>query len=214
MDRCLRKEVANGDPALTDAVLDALTTHESSFFRNEILFRWLSDTGLARLIETGANGAPLSIWSAGCSTGQELLTIGMMLHARADDWRGWTIELLGTTGRGEDQRIEVEVVYGVRRPIDAMWSMVAFQRRQPTWYARLDTVDLPAWIERSISTMVDMREQVPGVVIDFDDLPDGGVVRSVATRLAPGWSDDDVDQWARFANDATSLNRPHGQPVL
>ena len=46
------------------------------------------------------------------------------------------------------------------------------------------------------------------VVIDFDDLPDGGVVRSVATRLAPGWSDDDVDQWARFANDATSPNRP------
>jgi len=104
--------------------------------------------------------------------------------------------------------IEVEVVYGVRRPIDAMWSMVAFQRRQPTWYARLGTVDLPAWIERSISTMVDMREQVPGAVIDFDDLPDGGVVRSVASRLAPGWSDYDVDQWARFATDATSLNRP------
>jgi hypothetical protein len=104
--------------------------------------------------------------------------------------------------------IEVEVVYGVRRPIDAMWSMVAFQLRQPTWYARLGIVDLPTWIERSVSTMADMREQVPGAVIDFDDLPDGGVVRSIATRLAPGWSDDDVDQWARFATDATSLNRP------
>ena len=79
--------------------------------------------------------------------------------------------------------IEVEVVYGVRRPIDAMWSMAAFQRRQPTWYARLGTADLPAWIERSLSTMVDMREQVPGVVIDFD-------------------------QWAQFATDATSPDRP------
>lgn len=104
--------------------------------------------------------------------------------------------------------IEVEVVYGVRRPIDAMWSMAAFQRRQPTWYARLGTADLPAWIERSLSTMVDMREQVPGVVIDFDDLPDGDVVRSVASRLAPSWSGGDVDQWAQFATDATSPDRP------
>jgi len=89
----LRERVVQGDPKLTDEVLNALTTHESSFFRNAAMFRWLEAFGLDRLRDGLAPGAPLRAWSAGCATGEEVLSVAMLLVDHCGE-RPW--ELLGT----------------------------------------------------------------------------------------------------------------------
>jgi chemotaxis protein methyltransferase CheR len=38
----------------------------------------------------------LRVWSAGCSTGEELYTLSILLHEQIPDFESWTIDLVGT----------------------------------------------------------------------------------------------------------------------
>ena len=38
----------------------------------------------------------MRIWSAGCSTGQEVYSLAMLFAEEPEEWRGWTIDILGT----------------------------------------------------------------------------------------------------------------------
>ncbi|MCF8062875.1 MAG: protein-glutamate O-methyltransferase CheR [Deltaproteobacteria bacterium] len=74
---------------LKDAVLDAIATNETLWFRDRHPFRVLRETVLPRLqeeIETGRRER-IAIWSAACSTGQEPYSIAMTaldLYSRRD----------------------------------------------------------------------------------------------------------------------------------
>lgn len=64
-------------------LVEALTTHTTSFFREKAHFDWLAEEGLPALIERGAGeGAPLTIWSAACSLGSEMWTAAMVVDRR------------------------------------------------------------------------------------------------------------------------------------
>ena len=70
-------------PGATDTVtaplIDAMTTHETSFFRDGVFWKALADLVLPRVVTPGL---PLRIWSAACSTGQEPYTLAMLIHER------------------------------------------------------------------------------------------------------------------------------------
>ncbi|HTG37903.1 protein-glutamate O-methyltransferase CheR [Sphingomonas sp.] len=63
------------DGALADAVIEALLNHETSFFR---------DPGVLEqaLSALAARDRPIRIWSAGCATGQEPLSLAMLFAER------------------------------------------------------------------------------------------------------------------------------------
>ena len=64
---------SSGGQAELQAFLEALTTHTTSFFREKKHYDWLLSTGFEELTRTGAGVyRDLVIWSAACSTGQEL----------------------------------------------------------------------------------------------------------------------------------------------
>jgi chemotaxis protein methyltransferase CheR len=77
---------------LAEQVTEALTTNESSFFRDVKPFDHLRRV-LPALAAARPPGAPLRIWSAACSTGQEAYSIGMILAELALDRRA---EIIGT----------------------------------------------------------------------------------------------------------------------
>jgi len=63
-----------------ERLLDAVTVRETSFFRNPPQMEALRSTVLpALLARAGARGRPVTIWSAGCSTGEEPYTLAMLL---------------------------------------------------------------------------------------------------------------------------------------
>lgn len=77
----LVERVRSGDRAVIGAVVDALTTHETSFFRDVDVYGWLESECLPTLVaQTGTR--ELAVWSAACSTGQEALSVGMLLLER------------------------------------------------------------------------------------------------------------------------------------
>lgn len=65
---------------VTSPLIDAMTTHETSFFRDGPFWRAMQELILPRLgvLEPGST-KPLRIWSAACSTGQEAYSLAMML---------------------------------------------------------------------------------------------------------------------------------------
>ena len=63
--------------ALERAVVEALTTHESSFFRDGRPFEHLRAI-LPRLASAKTAGERVRIWSAACSTGQEAYSVAML----------------------------------------------------------------------------------------------------------------------------------------
>lgn len=87
------------EPALAQQVVDAITTHETIFFRDGAPFEALQFKLLPEVIDARERmGQPkkLRIWSAACSTGQEPYSIGMILHEVLGDLRGWDIQILAT----------------------------------------------------------------------------------------------------------------------
>ncbi len=82
--------------ALLDSVIEALTTHETSFFRDATTFRALGTSILPALIQRRAHRRSLSIWSAGCSTGQEPYSLAILLREHFPELSAWRVRILAT----------------------------------------------------------------------------------------------------------------------
>ena len=82
--------------ALRDRVVDAMTTNETSFFRDNHPFDTLRKTVLPGLIERRAASRSLRIWSAACSTGQEPYSLAMVLKDHFPILAGWRVEIVAT----------------------------------------------------------------------------------------------------------------------
>ena len=80
--------------ALRMQVVEAMTTNETLFFRDEAAFAALRETVLPALIEQRKTVRKLSIWSAAASSGQEAYSLAMMLLDL--ELVGWQIRVLGT----------------------------------------------------------------------------------------------------------------------
>ncbi|MCK8786410.1 protein-glutamate O-methyltransferase [Roseomonas sp. NAR14] len=81
--------------ALLQEVVEALTTNESSFFRDSRPFEHLRRV-LPAMLARGPAGAPLRIWSAACSTGQEAYSAAMLALGLGPAPGRRRVEILGT----------------------------------------------------------------------------------------------------------------------
>lgn len=72
----------NNESSESEALLSLMTTHHTFFFREFSHFEFLRDQGLKHLVNSlkakGKN--KLKIWSAACSRGQEVYSLGMFLN--------------------------------------------------------------------------------------------------------------------------------------
>ena len=71
--------VSGRDREAVTAMLNRLTTNYTYFLREEEHFRYLKETVLPNLAKAHAGDHILSIWSAGCSSGEEPYTISIYL---------------------------------------------------------------------------------------------------------------------------------------
>jgi chemotaxis protein methyltransferase CheR len=91
---CLLADPASGD--LAQEVVEALLNNETYFFRDKPTFDQLPGEILPELAARRRDVRRLSIWSAGCSTGQEVYSLAMLFAEQAERWQGWTIDIVGT----------------------------------------------------------------------------------------------------------------------
>ena len=96
LDELITILVMNKEPGLSDQVVEALLNNETYFFRDRTPFDTLSKYALPALAVKRASKKRIRIWSAGCSTGQEVYSLARLFADDPEKWRGWTIDILGT----------------------------------------------------------------------------------------------------------------------
>jgi chemotaxis protein methyltransferase CheR len=74
---------------------DLLTVHETYFWRDEAQLRSVRDEVLPLLAEQGRARRRLSIWSAGCATGEEVYTLAILVH-ESGLFRDWFVRIYGS----------------------------------------------------------------------------------------------------------------------
>lgn len=85
--------LTNHHSPLARRVLLALTTHETSFFRDGAPFEAMRTSLIPYLIEHRRASRSLSIWSAACSSGQEPFSVAMLLAEFFPDLDHWRVSL-------------------------------------------------------------------------------------------------------------------------
>jgi chemotaxis protein methyltransferase CheR len=95
MDELASRLLGNRDSALEEEVVNALLNNESSFFRDLQVFDMIHRHVLPTF-HADRRDRVLRVWSAGCSTGQEVYSLAIQLRNDMARWRGWRIEILAT----------------------------------------------------------------------------------------------------------------------
>ena len=81
---------------LINDIIEAMTTNETSFFRDNTPFEVFKDYVLPYYAEKGGISKRLRMWCAAASSGQEPYSIGMTLKEEAHRMPGWTYSMIAT----------------------------------------------------------------------------------------------------------------------
>jgi chemotaxis protein methyltransferase CheR len=139
-----------GNEVLIRQVVEAMTTNESFFFRDDKPFQHFRAQALPRLLASRSASAPLRIWSAASASGQEAYSIAMIIaecRASVGDRR---VELIGTdlardqVGRSRDG---LYTQFEVQRGLPVQMLMRYFRKEETGWR-----------INETIRNMVQFRE--------------------------------------------------------
>jgi len=84
-----------GSVSEQEEVFHILTTKETYFFRQEYQLRAFVDEIIPRLAEANLTNRRLTIWSAGCSSGEEAYTLAILL-SESPHLRGFRTSIVGT----------------------------------------------------------------------------------------------------------------------
>lgn len=83
------------------AMLSALTTNVTHFFREDHHFKLLREVALPPLIKSAREGGRVRIWSAGCSAGQEPYSLAFTVLSLCPDAAKLNLRILATDVDGE-----------------------------------------------------------------------------------------------------------------
>jgi chemotaxis protein methyltransferase CheR len=182
------------DPAAHRSIVEALTTNETSWFRDQEPFTVLREVVLPEFKATRPGPQTLRVWSAACSSGQETYSLALTLQESTPP--GWTYDILGTdissemVARAQAGRFsQLEM----NRGLPATMLVKYFEREGAHWQVS------PA-LRRNISfRMVNLATTLPSmpafdviflrnVLIYFDVDTKRAVLRRIRSLLRPdGW---------------------------
>lgn len=95
LDACIRYiENHRSNPNVIQALAREFSVGESYFFRDLDFFARLEHRIIPQIIQK--NERSLAIWSVGCSRGEELYSVAMLLLRMIPDIESWNLYLLGT----------------------------------------------------------------------------------------------------------------------
>jgi chemotaxis protein methyltransferase CheR len=191
-----------GVEAEVEALIEVLTTHTTSFFRERAQFDWLLGTALPELVHAGAGRErPILVWSAACSNGAEMWSAAMLLDRLArGGTRGlrWQVvgsdlsrQILDRAGRAIYSEDEIE---GLPEDLRRAYLLRSrgrhggrhlfrispdLRRRARLYQANL--VEGPPPLETAADVAF-----LRNVLIYFDEKGRAAALRNVLSRLRPG----------------------------
>lgn len=135
----LCKSLPRASEALRVAVVEAMTTNETSFFRDRHPFEALRTLVFPDLISKRTKERTLRIWCAACSTGQEPYSLAMLLDEHFPQLASWRTQIFATDLSGgvlERARAAHFTQLEVSRGLDARELARHFTRDATGWQLR------------------------------------------------------------------------------
>ena len=180
--------------ALEQDVVEAMTTNESLFFRDGKPFEALRRTILPRLHASKPPGAPLRIWSAASSTGQEAYSIAMVVAELTAVMPGRAVEIVGTDiSREAVNRAKLGLYsqFEIQRGLPMQLLVKHFTKEGTQWALKAAIRD--AVLFREWNLLSDLRPLgvfdivfCRNVLIYFDAPIKRRVLDAIARQLSPG----------------------------
>ena len=182
-----------GPHAVKDKVVDAMTTNETSFFRDNHPFETLRQSLIPRLIERRAGSRSLRIWSAACSTGQEPYSLAMMMKDNFPILAGWRIEIIATDLSPtvlDRARTGLYSTFEVQRGLPIQMLVRHFDQEEPNWRIKPEIRRTVAF--RPLNLLEDFSSLgqfdivlCRNVLIYFDQPTKTQILNGIARRIVP-----------------------------
>ena len=183
-----------GGSAELDEALDLLTTKETYFFRQEYQLRALRDELLPKLAQRNARSRRLAIWSAGCSTGEEVYSVAIFV-LESGLFDGWEVRVIGSD---LSKRSVAAARRGVYRP--SAFRSTPPEIRRTYFDERTDGSHIAESVKRlchfgQLNLLDSTRASIVGrvdvvlcrnVLIYFDPRARARVIENLYDRLLPG----------------------------
>lgn len=135
-------------------VVEAMTTNETSFFRDRHPFDMLKTHIIPELLDRRGAERRLRIWCAACSSGQEPYSIAMLLQEHFPSLASWTIDILGTDISTQMIRRSQEGRYSqleVNRGLPAQFLVRYFEKTGSEWRIRPEVRDVVRYEEINLA---------------------------------------------------------------
>lgn len=179
------------DPKLVKDIVEAMTTNETSFFRDTKPFQLFQDVILPHMIQSRAVKKTVRIWCAACSSGQEPYSLAMILKDKEAQLKGWRFEIVATDLSDEilDQaRKAVYSQFEVQRGLPIQYLMKYFTQTGETWALK---DDIKSMIKFSAFNLLDDMGRLGtfdvvfcrNVLIYFDEKTKGGILGRIEKQL-------------------------------
>jgi len=174
-------------------VIEAMTTNETSFFRDLSPFESLRTVILPSVIAARSKERSLNIWSAACSTGQEPYTAAMIIREHFPDLENWTCKIRATdlarkvidrASAGTYSQLEIN------RGMPAAMLLKYFRRERIEWVIRDDIRKMVEFSEFNLTRpwpsmpamdLIFLRN----VLIYFDVATKQRILRATRDQLKP-----------------------------
>jgi chemotaxis protein methyltransferase CheR len=182
-----------GAEPIAREVVEAMTTNESFFFRDDKPFQHFKTQALPRLISARPAGATLRIWSAASSTGQEAYSLAMILTESKAVVGQRQIEIIGTDIAREPLNRAKEGQYTqfeVQRGLPVQYLMKYFKKEEQYWRIAPEIRKMAQF--REFNLLGDLRSLgrfdivfCRNVLIYFDQATKTRVLEGIAALMSP-----------------------------
>ncbi len=181
------------DPNLIKDIVEAMTTNETSFFRDTKPFDLFRDHILPTMMKDRASARKIRIWCAAASSGQEPYSLSMLLKEKGAALANWQIDILGTdistdiletAKRGEYSQFEVQ------RGLPITMLMKYFEQKGERWIIK---DDIKKMVKYQYFNLLDNMAALGrfdvvfcrNVLIYFDKETKGEILGRIAKQMAP-----------------------------
>ena len=181
------------DEALLRDITEAMTTNESSFFRDQKPFDQFKQLVLPKLLETRASKRSIRIWSAASSSGQEAYSLAMLLADEASKLAGWRIEIIGTDISAEmveRAKAGVYTQFEVQRGLPIQMLVKHFKQNGDKWQISQQLRQMVSFREWNLLGDLSALGQFDvvfcrNVLIYFDQPTKTKVLEAIARQMPP-----------------------------
>lgn len=181
------------DKGLVTDVIEAMTTNETSFFRDIRPFEIFKEEALSYMIKARESQKQIKIWCAAASSGQEPYTVNMVMKEQKDQLDGWRLPIKATDISHEILEQAKRGIYSqfeVQRGLPIQMLMSYFKQQDDKWAVK---DDLKTNISYEYFNLLDDMGRLGtfdiifcrNVLIYFDEATKGDVLDRMAKILAP-----------------------------